>query len=130
MTKSEFGPRKYLYAAHAGALVLVAALAASWFGAPDFFKGLPVGILLGIVAILFRSQLRDEYIERLWNAGTAAAFLTALASTVGLELVRGFADPRVDVFAAPPLLGATTVGVLSLAAFFTAFHLAMWRTRG
>lgn len=130
MTTSEFGPQKYLYTAHAGALVLLAALAAFWFGAPDFFKGLPVGVLLGIVVILFRSKLRDEYIERLWNAGTAAAFLTALASTVGLELVRGFADPNIDVLASPPLLDATTVGVLSLTAFFTAFHVAMWRTRG
>ena len=130
MTKAEFGPQKYLYAAHAGALALLASVAASWFGAPDFFQGLPVGILLVIVAILFRCQLRDEYIERLWNAGTAAAFLIGLVSTVGLELVRGFADRSVDVFAAPPLLGATTVGVLSLAAFFTAFHVAMWRTHG
>ena len=129
MPESALGPQKYLYAAHAGAVVLAAALAASWFGAPDFFKGLPAGILLGIIVILFRSQLRDEYIERLWNAGTAAAFLTALASTLGLELVRGFADPTVDVFEAPPFLDATTIGILSLAAFFTVFHLAMWRTR-
>ena len=122
--------QKYLLAAHAGAALLCAALAAAEFGAPDFVQGLFVGMLLAIIFILFRSTLRDEYIERLWNAGTAAAFLTALASTLGLELVRGFADPTVDVFEAPPLFDAITVGVLSLTAFFSVFHLAMWRTRG
>lgn len=122
-------PQKYLAAAHAGALVLAGGVAAYAFDVPDFFKGLPVGMLLAIIFILFKRQLRDEYIERLWNAGTAAAFLMALASTLGVELVRGFTEKGVEMFATRPLLTPLEVGALTLAAFFTAFHVELWRHR-
>ena len=122
-------PQKYLWAAHAGALVLITSIAAHALDMPDFFKGLSLGILLALIVILFRSRLRDEYIERLWNAGTAAAFLAALLCTLGVELVRGFADPATDVFATPPLFVPLEVGGLTLAAFFAAFHVEMLRTR-
>lgn len=122
-------PQQYLLAAHAGALILTGALAAFALDAPDFFKGLPIGMLLAIVIILFMRQLRDEYIERLWNAGTAAAFLMALASTLGVELVRGFTDPAVDVFASTPWFDSLQIGALALAAFFIGFHVELWRGR-
>lgn len=120
-------PQKYLIAAHAGAVVLIAAVAAFALNVPDFFKGLPMGMLLGIVVILFRRQMRDEYVEGLWNAGTAAAFLTALVSTMGVELVRGLTSDAIDAFKGPSLLDAFQIGSLTLAAFFIAFHVEMWR---
>lgn len=121
--------QKYLLAAHAGAALLCAAIAAAELDTPDFVQGLFVGMLLAIVFILFRSTLRDEYIERLWNAGTAAALLATLIATLGVELVRGFADEGVDVFQGPPLLSTTSVGVIALAAFFIGFHFKLLRER-
>lgn len=121
--------QKYLLAAHAGAVLLCAALAAAELGAPDFVQGLFVGMLLAIVALLFRSTLRDEYIERLWNAGTAAALLATLVATLGVELIRGFADQGADIFEAPPLFPATGIGVIALAAFFIGFHFKLLRER-
>jgi hypothetical protein len=121
--------QKYLLAAHAGAALLCAALAAAEFGAPDFVQGLFVGMLFAIIFILFRSTLRDEYIERLWNAGTAAALLATLVATLGVELVRGFADQRADIFEAAPLFSTTSIGVIALAAFFIGFHFKLLRER-
>ena len=121
--------QKYLMAAHAGAFLLMAALLTAWFGAPDFFQGLTVGMLLGIVILLFISRLRDEYIERLWNAGTAAALLATLVATLGVELVGGFADQQADVFETAPLLSPTSVGLIALAAFFIGFHFKLLRER-
>ena len=121
--------QKYLLAAHAGAALLCAALAAAEFGAPDFVQGLFVGMLLAIIFILFRSTLRDEYIERLWNAGTAAALLATLVATLGVELIRGFADQGADVFEAPPLFSTTAIGIIALAAFFIGFHFKLLRER-
>ena len=121
--------QKYLIAAHAGAFLLIAVLLTAWFGAPDFVQGLVVGMLLAIVVLLFLSRLRDEYIERLWNAGTAAALLATLFSTLVVELVRGFADDQVDVFETAPLFSTTSVGVIALAAFFIGFHFKLLRER-
>ena len=121
--------QKYLVAAHAGAFLLIAALLAVEFGAPDFIQGLVAGMLLAIVVLLFRSTLRDEYIERLWNAGTAAALLATLFATLGVELIRGFADQQADVFETAPLLSTTSVGLIALAAFFIGFHFKLLRER-
>lgn len=129
MVSDALRSQKYLWAAHAGGVLMAAMGLTFWLDGPDFIKGLFVGMLLAIVAILFRRKLRDEYVETLWNAGTAAAFLLTLVSTVGVELVRGFVDPAVDVFAAAPLFSATEIGVIALATFFIAFHVAMWRSR-
>ena len=121
--------QKYLYAAHAGALLLAAAVAAPALGAPDFFQGLPVGMLLAILVILFSRKLRDEYIERLWNAGTAAALFATLMASIGVELARGFADESRDLFEAAPLFDTVDVGLIALAAFFVGFHYALLRGR-
>ena len=121
--------QKYLLAAHAGAFLLLAAVASASLGAPDFVQGLFAGMLLAIVVLLFRSTLRDEYIERLWNAGTAAALLATLFATLGVELISGFADQRADVFETAPLLSTTNVGLIALAAFFIGFHFKLLRER-
>ena len=121
--------QKYLLAAHAGAALLCAALAAAELGAPDFVQGLLTGMLFAIVFLLFRSTFRDEYIERLWNAGTAAALLATLVATLGVELFRGFRDQGADVFQAPPLFSAISIGIIALAAFFIGFHFKLLRER-
>ena len=121
--------QKYLVAAHSGAFLLLAALLAARFGAPDFLEGLIAGMLLAIVVLLFASKLRDEYIERLWNAGTAAALLATLVATLGVELIRGFADQQSDVFETAPLFAPATIGLIALAAFFIGFHVKLLRER-
>ena len=121
--------QKYLLAAHFGAILLIAVAASFWLDVPDFIQGLFVGMLLTIVVVLFRSSLRDEYVERLWNAGTAAAFLATLVASVGLELARGFLDQANDVFEAAPFFTTVNIGVIALAAFFIGFHFKLLRTR-
>lgn len=118
----------YLWVAHAGAVALIALGLCLYFGAPDFAQGFLVGMLLVLVAVLFRSKMRDEYIERLWNAGTAAAFITTLLMTVGADLVIGFADDKADVFTRSAFT-SPQVGLGALAAFYITFHLAMLRNR-
>lgn len=119
----------YLYSAHAGAVLLVAFAVAYAIDAPDFLKGLFVGALLAIVVILFRHKFRDEYVERLWSAGTQLALIATLIGALGLELVHGFMDPAIDVFEGRSLLDAKAIGVMALASFFLGFHLEMWRNR-
>lgn len=121
--------QKYLMAAHAGAFLLAASLVATAIGAPDFVQGMFVGMLLAIVVLLFISKLRDEYVERLWNAGTAAALLATLFFTLGVELVRGFVDQRKDLLETAPLFPTASIGVIALAAFFIGFHFKLLRER-
>lgn len=118
----------YLWIAHVGAAALVALGLCLYFGAPDFVQGFLVGMLLVLVAALFRSKMRDEYIERLWNAGTAAAFIVTLLMTVGADLVVGFADDKADVFTHSAFT-SPQIGLAALAAFYLTFHLAMLRDR-
>lgn len=119
----------YLYFAHAGGLLLIALGAAYGLGAPDFLQGFIVGMLLVLVLVLFRSKMRDEYIERLWNAGTATAFVVVLCLTLLADLVRGFADPAVDFPTGAPGMPALQIGLAALAAFYIGFHIAMVKER-
>ena len=119
----------YLYSAHAGAVLLMGLGAAYGLGAPDFLKGFIVGMLLVLVLVLFRSKMRDEYIERLWNAGTATAFVVILCVTLLADLVRGFANPALDVPTGTSGMSALAVGLSGLAAFYIGFHVAMIRER-
>lgn len=128
MSSSAIKAQKYLMLAHIGAAMLAGLIASFAFNAPDFIKGFFVGCLLVLVLALFRSKMRDEYIERLWNAGTAAAFLTALAMTVGADLVIGFSDSKADVLTISAFTTAQ-IGVGVLTAFYLTFHLAMLRDR-
>lgn len=128
MVNSAVKAQKYLMLAHFGAAMLAGLVAAFTFNAPDFIKGFFVGCLLVLVTALFRSKMRDEYIERLWNAGTAAAFFTALAMTVGGDLVVGYANPKAEVFTISAFTTAQ-IGLGVLIAFYLTFHLALWRNR-
>ena len=129
MPKEQF----YYLAAHAGAVLLVGLGIAYVAGAPDFWKGFIVGALIVAVVVLFRQKLRDEYAERLWNAGTAGAFgvtlITAFSPEFLSDAFRGFADG----FGGPGSSAITptpgVIGTFALIGFFAAFHLALWRNR-
>ena len=119
----------YLNVAHVGAVLMLALGIAYAAQAPDFFKGFLIGILFVLVGVLFRSKLRDEYVERLWNAGTATAFVVTLCLTVLADFVRGFADPALDVPTGTAGLSSFDVGLAALASFYVGFHVAMLRER-
>ncbi len=119
----------YLKIAHAGAALMVALGVAYAIDLPDFVKGLIVGMLFVLVMLLFWSKLRDEYIERLWNAGTATAFIVTLCMTLLADIIRGFASPMLDTPTGTPGIGAFNVGLAALAAFYIGFHVAMVKER-
>lgn len=119
----------YLNVAHTGAALMVALGLAYALDVPDFFKGFIVGMLVVLVLVLFRSKLRDEYIERLWNAGTATAFTVTLGLTVLVDFVRGLADPILDTPTGMPGIDAFNIGLAALAAFYVGFHVAMLKER-
>lgn len=122
--------QRYLYFAHAGAAGLLGLAAAYALSAPDFVKGLLVGMLLVFVLVLFRRRMRDEYIERLWNAGTAYAFIVTIILTIFGDFARGMYDGYQGLaHGATPPLDAGWVGLAALAAFYIGFHIEMWRQR-
>lgn len=96
---------------------------------PDFVKGFAVGMLVVLVLVLFWSKLRDEYIQRLWNVGTAAAFIVTLGLTLLADIVTGFASATLDTPTGTPGIGAFNVGLAALAAFYVGFHVAMVKER-
>ncbi|TCD05156.1 hypothetical protein EYB45_06550 [Erythrobacteraceae bacterium CFH 75059] len=106
-----------------GAAAIVLFWLARLFNWPDVLKGLPVGMLLVSLFILLRRKLRDEYIQRLWVAGTSfsfavlvVAFLLAPALEGLIDGLRGAAKTRDWPDIATPL---------AMFAFFVGF-LATW----
>ena len=128
MTKA-LKAQMYLKVAHAGAALMVALGIAFAIDLPDFLKGLIVGMLCVFVMLLFWSKMRDEYIERLWNVGTATAFIVTLCLTLLADIIHGFASATLDTPTGTPGIGAFNVGVAALAAFYIGFHVAMLRER-
>jgi hypothetical protein len=118
--------RMILTAAHLGALAtgcLAFSIAFDW---PDFFKGLPVGILLVSLLLLLHRRLRDEYFEQLWAAGVSLAFIATMAWTFFLPFVEGM----IGGVAPPdsyPDLPLTWTGIVCLAGFFIGFHAKLLR---
>ncbi|WP_324807485.1 hypothetical protein SH584_12395 [Sphingomonas sp. LY29] len=119
----------YLNVAHGGAALMVALGLAYALDLPDFVKGFAVGMLVVLVLVLFWSKLRDEYIQRLWNVGTAAAFIVTLGLTLLADIVTGFASATLDTPTGTPGIGAFNVGLAALAAFYVGFHVAMVKER-
>lgn len=128
MTKAHKA-QAYLNIAHLGAAMMIALGIVYAVGAPDFLKGFIVGILFVLVGVLFHSKMRDEYVERLWNAGTATAFIVTLGITLLVDFVRGFADPALDIPTGLPGISSFNVGLAALASFYVGFHVAMLRER-
>ena len=77
---------------HVGAAATLLLLATLVFDLPDFVDGLPQGVLLVALGVIFRRQLRDEYVQQLWDAGTAAAFVALTAGFLLAPVVVGLAS--------------------------------------
>lgn len=92
---------------------------------PDFVRGLSIGIMLASLVLLFWRRLRDEYFERLWNAGTSWAFAACVALFLAAPFVaKAHGDSPVAAFHAYP---GGWIGPLSILAFFAGFHWARLR---
>ena len=76
---------------HVGAGATLLLLATLVFDLPDFVDGLPQGVLLVALGVIFRRQLRDEYVQQLWDAGTATAFVALTAGFLLAPVVAGLA---------------------------------------
>ena len=119
--------RKILFLAHVGGVLMIAQLLASFIGAPDFLRGLVMGMMLVLVLALLVLRTRDDYVARLWNAGASVAFTVTVALTFFSSVVRGLMDGLAGIYGATPPLSAASVGFAALAAFFIAFHVEMLR---
>lgn len=82
----------FLAMVHLGALGTLLLIATLLFDLPSFVDGLPIGLLLVAIATIMHRRLRDDYVETLWHAGIAAAFVAVLASFLLAPLVFGIQD--------------------------------------
>ncbi|MFM5907286.1 MAG: hypothetical protein ACKOPO_06845 [Novosphingobium sp.] len=118
--------RTYLAMAHLGGIAVIG-LAAAWaLDWPDFLKGLMVGMLMIPLIVIPLRRMRDEYVDSLWRAGTAWAFVAVVASF----LFAPFAEGVVDGFTgASPHQDwpASGTGYLAILAFFAGFHVKWLR---
>ena len=131
MMENETSARKaqiYMIAAHLGAILTVALIAAYQFDLAPIWKSVIGAGLFVIMMVLFRHKMRDEYVERLWNAGTAGAFLLTLAFTLGTLFLHpvhnAISGLRTPYFA----LSGEVVGLIALAAFFIGFQISRWKS--
>ena len=117
----------YLTMAWMGAALSLAHLALRIAGGGDFWIGFTVGGLIVSLTVLLRRKLRDEYVERLWSAGTSAAFIVVAI----LFLLRPFVDGAFgSLTGAPWNFDITGYAMpIALLAFFAAFHAAHLRSR-
>ncbi len=124
----------YLRAAHLGGLFMIALIVGQLAQLPKpALWAAWMGIAL-CTLVLFRRQMRDEYAQRLWNAGTDVAFLVVVVLTVFGDFLRGlwdgFRDGQAGIRQAAstsPLDDGSLIGLLALAAFYIGFHVAMVR---
>ena len=120
--------RIYLTMAHVGALASLGFLAAHLLHWPDFVKGLMVGMLLLPLVIAPLRRMRDEYIDSLWRAGTAWAFVAVVASFLFGPFLAGAYD---GVIGLPAQQGipVEAAGYCAILAFFIGFHVEWMRAR-
>lgn len=113
----------YMMAAWMGGCAIVLFWVAHLFNWPDFVKGLPIGVLLVSLLMLLRRKLRDEYIQRLWIAGTSLSFGVLVLAFLLTPFTEGLLDGLRDVSATRDL--PDIAAPLALLAFFVGF-LATW----
>lgn len=124
--------RLYLTMANVGAIATVGYIAATTLDWPDFVRGLFIGILLVSVAMLLRRRLRDEYIQALWNAGTAVAFVVLVIVFLFAPVIEGFFDGLLGTWFDSQGKMDTPVALapaLAILGFFIGFHWARFRGR-
>ncbi|WP_296676255.1 hypothetical protein [Novosphingobium sp.] len=118
----------YLNMAHMGFFASLGFAAANALHWPDFVKGLTVGLLLLPLVIAPLRRMRDEYIDSLWRAGTAWAFVAVIASFLFAPFLEGFYD---GLAAAPSHqnIPVEAAGYAAILAFFIGFHVEWLRAR-
>lgn len=116
----------YLAMAHAGTCAIVLYLASTTLGWPDFVRGFSIGLLLVSLGMLLRRQLRDEYIQSLWTAGTSVAFVVLVIAFLFAPSLEGFLDglTGLDQKMDSP---ASLAPALAILGFFVGFHLKRLR---
>lgn len=118
----------YLVMAHLGALSSLGFLASVLLDWPDFFKGLMLGMLLLPLLIAPLRRMRDEYIDSLWRAGTAWAFVTMVLLFLFAPFIHGIYEgfrglPNGDT------ISAEAAGYAAILMFFAGFHVEWVRSR-
>lgn len=115
----------YMAAANMGAGGTVLFFVGELVELPDFLRGLSIGVMLAALALLFLRKLRDEYFERLWNAGTSWAFGACVALFLAAPFVaKALGESPVAAFLTYP---GGWLGPLAILAFFAGFHWARLR---
>ena len=124
-TPAESRAAMYMSAAYLGAAGTALFIVGETARLPDFVRGLAIGVMLGSLVLLLIRKLRDEYFERLWNAGTSWAFATCVVLFLAAPFVaRMLGDSPVAAFKEYP---GAWIGPLSILAFFAGFHWARLR---
>lgn len=113
----------YMAAAWLGAGAMIMFILAAVFDWPDFFKGLPLGMLLVSLLTLLRRGLRDEYLQRLWIAGTSLSFAVLVLTFLAAPFTEGVMDGLLNQAERPDL--PDMASPMALLAFFVGF-LATW----
>ncbi|NCP17888.1 MAG: hypothetical protein GW855_01860 [Erythrobacter sp.] len=111
---------------HTGALATLLLFATIIFDLPGFVDGLPIGLLLVALGVILNRKLRDDYVEQLWKAGTAAAFIAVIACSLVLPVAYGMLD---DVLGGDTTWREFTIPVqLPAAVALTGFYIGFyWR---
>lgn len=82
----------FLTMVHVGAAATILLAATLAFDLPSFVDGLPQGMLLIAFGMILHRRLRDDYVQSLWQAGVASAFVAVVACFLIAPLVVGFAS--------------------------------------
>ena len=75
----------FLTMVHLGAVATLLLIATLAFDLPSFVDGLPLGVIMV-------RKLRDDYVEQLWKAGTASAFVAVIICFLVAPLTYGVLD--------------------------------------
>ena len=82
----------FLTMVHLGAAATLLLIATLLFDLPSFVDGLPLGMLLVAIGVIMSRKLRDDYVEQLWKAGAAAAFVAIIICFLVAPLTYGIID--------------------------------------
>jgi hypothetical protein len=115
----------YMAMAHIGGIASILLALGNMLAWPDFVRGFAIGMLLVSLVLLLRRKLRDEFIERLWSAGTSLAFFAVVAWFVLTPFVEGYVRRTGAVDAWPRV----EIGLIAIIAFFIGFHVRWLRAR-
>lgn len=116
----------YLTMAHIGGLATFCTILAFTLGWPDFVKGFSIGVMLAPLVVMLLPRFRDEYIETLWQSGTALAFAAVVAGLIALPFLEGVYDGFTRNGSGQNI-PAELAGFGAIAAFYVGFHIRWMR---